>query len=123
MFGDGIDVDRYVDRVNGVVLRRPGIVVVIFLILTAVLAGGMPLITLGEDDETDAFTDDLPEQEAFDAIDEEFGDPFTDPSGSTQLIQTGNNVLSQAELLRVLRVVERADQRGDLRIDGASGPA
>ncbi len=122
MFGDGIDVDRYAARVNGLFLERPRTVAIVFLVLTAVLAGGMPLIEIGEDDETDAFTDGLPEQEALDAIDDEFGDPFTDPDGSTQLIHSGTNVLSKGELVRSLRVVERADQRGDLRIDGAAGP-
>ncbi|WIV68264.1 efflux RND transporter permease subunit [Natrialbaceae archaeon AArc-T1-2] len=109
-------------RVNETIVSRPKTVVVAFLLLTAVFAGGMAAVE-DDDDATDAFTDDLPEQEAFDAINEEFEGPFTTDDETTQLIHDGTNVLSQAELVAILTVLERVEQRDDLRMESANGPA
>ena len=120
---DRIDVNQYINRANTVVLDRPVAIVVAVLLLTAVFAGGIPQITT-EEDETEGFAEDVPEQEAFEAINEEFGDPFaTQQADTTQVIHVGGNVLTREELLRVLRFVEFAEQRSHLRVEDAVGPA
>ncbi len=109
-------------RVNETIVTRPRTVVVAFLLCTALFAGGMSAIE-SEDEATDAFGEDLPEQQALDAINEEFEGPFSVDDESTQLIHVGNDVLTRGELLHMLAVLERAEQRDDLRVESATGPA
>ncbi len=118
----GSSFDAFVERVNGTVLRRPLAVVAVFALVTVLMFGGLSLITVDEE-ATDAFTEGLPEQEAFDAVNEQFGDRFEDDQASTQLIHVSSNVLSKPELLRSLEVLERTERRASLRYDGAAGPA
>lgn len=109
-------------RVNSVIVSKPKTVIIVFLLLTAVFAVGMTTITT-ESEATDAFTEDLPEQQAQDTINEEFEDPFEADSESTQLIHVSTNVLSRTELIRSLTVLERVEQREDLRMESANGPS
>jgi predicted RND superfamily exporter protein len=118
----GSSFDAFVDRVNETALQRPVAIIAVFALLTAVMFGGLPLIVVDEE-ATDAFTEGLPEQEALDAINEEFGDRFEESGGSTQLIHVGDNVLAKPELIRILTVLERTEQRASLRYEGAAGPA
>ena len=118
----GSGIDEFVQRVNETVLRRSLAVIAIFVLVTAVMFGGLPLIVVDEE-ATEAFTEGLPEQEALDAINDEFGDRFEDDQASTQLIHVGDNVLSKPELLRSLEVLERSERRASVRYEGAAGPA
>ncbi|MFW6321252.1 MAG: efflux RND transporter permease subunit [Halohasta sp.] len=118
----GLDVDPVVERVNHLVLERPLAIIVGFLLVTAVLGGGLGLITT-ETDSEDSFTSDTPEEEALEAVEDEFESPFGDGSASTQLIQSSDNALAPAELERSLQVAETAERRSDLRVDSVSGPA
>ena len=104
-----------------VVVRRRAVIIA-FLVITAVFAGGMTMVTT-DSDATDSFTQDIPAQNALDAVEDEFEEPFAADDDSTQLIQTGTNVLSRGELLANLRVLERANSREDLRMASANGPA
>ncbi|OIB56042.1 efflux RND transporter permease subunit [Natrialba sp. SSL1] len=115
-------IEAGVDRLNEIIVSRPKTTVAIFLVLTAVFAGGVMLVET-ETEATDAFTEGLEEQQALDAIEEEFDDPFTVDDESTQLIHTGSNVLAQEELVASLRVLEQVEERSELRMSGASGPA
>lgn len=118
----GSSFDTFIERVNETILGRPLTVIAVFALLTAVMFGGLPLITVDEE-ATEAFTEGLPEQEALDAINDEFGDQFEDDGASTQLIHVGDNVLSKPELIRSLEVLERSERRASIRYDGATGPA
>jgi len=104
-----------------VVVRRKAVIVA-FLVATAVFAGGMTMVTT-DSDATDSFTQDIPAQNALDAVEDEFEASFTAEDESTQIIHTGTNVLARGELLANLRVLDRVDGREDLRMAGASGPA
>ncbi|OVE85526.1 efflux RND transporter permease subunit [Natronolimnobius baerhuensis] len=110
------------ERLNETIVSRPKTVVLVFLVLTVVFAAGIPLIET-ETDMTDAFTEDLAEQQAYDTIESEFAGPFTTDEESTQLIHTSSNVLTREELLASLSVLEQVDDQSDLRMDGANGPA
>jgi len=104
-----------------VVVRRKAVIVA-FLVATAVFAGGMTMVTT-DSDATDSFTQDIPAQNALDAVEDEFEASFTAEDESTQIVHTGTNVLARGELLANLRVLDRVDRREDLRMAGASGPA
>ncbi|MGM0684717.1 MAG: efflux RND transporter permease subunit [Halobacteriota archaeon] len=115
-------VEAQVSRLNELIVTRPRVVVALFLVATAVFAGGMTAVET-QTDATEGFAEDLPEQEALDAIETEFEDPFATETGSTQLIHDGTNVLDRRELLTMLRLLERIDEREDLRVESANGPA
>ncbi|OYR39344.1 RND transporter [Halorubrum sp. Ib24] len=115
-------VEANVERLNELIVTRPRAVVALFLVATAVFAGGMTAVET-QTDATEGFSEDLPEQEALDAIETEFEDPFATDEETTQLIHDGTNVLDREELLTMLRLLERLDEREDLRVASANGPA
>lgn len=104
------------------IVTRSKSVIVIFLIATAIFAGGMTMVST-DSDATEGFTQDIPAQTALDAVENEFEAPFATDDESTQLIHTGGNVLSREGLLADLRVIKRVDQHRELRMESASGPA
>ena len=104
------------------IVTRRKTVIAVFLIVTAVFAGGMTMVST-ESDATDSFTQDIPAQNALDAVEDEFEASFTAEDESTQLVHTGGNVLSRGELLANLRVLDRVEGREDLRMASARGPA
>jgi len=55
------------------------------------------------DDQSDAFSENIPAQEALDAVNEEFGASFGESEESTQLLHASDNVLSRQALLRSWR--------------------
>ena len=118
----GEQVETAVTRLNEIIVTRPRVVVALFLVATAVFAGGMTAVET-QTDATSGFSEDLPEQEALDRIETEFDDPFAADPVSTQLIHDGTNVLDREELLTMLRLLERLDEREDLRVETATGPA
>ena len=122
MAGLGERIEAVTQRVNERIVTRPRRVVIAFLIATALFAGGIPAIET-QTDVTEGFTEGLPEQEALDAIDDEFDDPFAADEQTTQLIHVGNDVLTREELLNMLRLLERVESRDSLRMASANGPA
>jgi len=122
MSESGLDLDPYLNSLNRLILDRPLAVVVAFLVVTVVLSGGLGMISMVED-EDEAFTEDLDEFQALEAINDEFGSPFDDADTQTTVIQTSGNVLEQRELVRNLRAAERTEDRTELRVDSTSGPA
>lgn len=122
MAASGLDVDPYLNSLNRVILERPLAVVGVFLIITVVLSGGLGMISMVED-EDEAFTEDIDEFQALEAINDEFGSPFDDADTSTTVIHVSDNVLAQRELTRSLRAAELAEDRTELRVDSTGGPA
>ena len=118
----GQSFEAAVERVNETILDRPLAVIAVFVLVSALLAGGMPLITT-DSEATDAFTEGLPEQEALDAVNDEFGDRFEEDQATTQLVHVSDNVLAKTELRRSLTALDRVDRRAALRYERAAGPA
>ena len=118
----GIDLEPYLDTLNRIVLERPLAVVAAFLVVTVLFSGGLGMISSTQD-QTEAFTDDIEEFQAFERINQEFGSSFDDSSASTQVIHAGDNVLAKQSLARNLRLLEAADERASLRVDSTGGPA
>ncbi|MDY6779054.1 MAG: MMPL family transporter [Halobacteria archaeon] len=72
---------------------------------------------------TDQFTEQTPAQEAMEEIQRRFNEPFTKSSGSTQLIQKAQNVVSKKSLIKALTIQERLADAEGLRVSSTSGPA
>ncbi|WP_435074730.1 efflux RND transporter permease subunit [Halorubrum sp. HHNYT27] len=118
----GEQIEAGVSWLNEVIVTRPRVIVALFLVATAIFAGGMTAVET-QTDATGGFSEDLPEQEALDQIEREFAEPFAADPVSTQLIHDGTNVLDREELLTMLRLLERLDEREQLRVETANGPA
>jgi len=72
---------------------------------------------------TDDFIDDSPEYQKLENVNEEFGPVFGGPSGSTQLIQRGENVLSKQGVLRMLRAQHRLERNPEVRVSETTSNA
>jgi predicted RND superfamily exporter protein len=116
-----LDYQRVIDWLDDRIVERPGRIVAAFLVVTAVFAVGATQVSTEAG--TESFAEDVPEQDALDAVNREFEPPFGPGTTSTQLIHTGENVLSKRGLTRMLTLRERLDRREDLRIVGTTGPA
>ncbi|WP_227375531.1 efflux RND transporter permease subunit [Haladaptatus halobius] len=103
-----------IDRLDEWIVERSRVVLLIFLVLS--VGFGVGLTRVSTEAGTSQFTEDTPTQEAFDAVDREFAPPFAAENGSTQLIQTGRNVLSKPELLAMLEAQHRLERREELRV-------
>ena len=116
-----LDYQRVIDWLDDRIVNRPGRIVAVFLVVTAVFAVGATQVSTEAG--TESFAEDVPEQVALDAVNREFEPPFGAGTATTQLIHTGENVLSKRGLVRMLTLQERLAEREDLRIVGATGPA
>jgi predicted RND superfamily exporter protein len=114
-------VRRAVDALDAWIVGRPGVVVLVFLLVTAGFAVGLPAVST--DTGTEAFSEDVPEERALQEVEEKFGSTFEPDEGTTQLIQRGENVLAKPGLLRMLRLQERLADDPDMRVVGTESAA
>ena len=108
-------------RASDYVVDHPTQVIVVCLVLTAVFAPGMA--RLSTEAGTSQFTDGVPEADALEAVEDEFDPRFSADEPTTQLIQTGDNVLDRRGLLIMLETTERVEQRDNLRVASSRSAA
>jgi predicted RND superfamily exporter protein len=116
-----MDYQRYVDWVDDRIVNSPGRVMLAFLLVSLVFTAGLGGVST--ESGTEQFASDIPANNALEDINREFGPSFAADTGSTQLIQRGQNVLVKEELLRMLRVQEQAAEQESLRVTGTSSAA
>ncbi|MFT4885687.1 MAG: putative RND superfamily exporter protein [Natronomonas sp.] len=116
-----VDYQRYVDWVNTLVTERPGTVILVFLLVTAGFAFGLGSVETAAG--TQQFAENVPAEQAFQEVNRQFTPSFTADTGSTQLIQSGENVLGRSELLPMLRVQEELADRPAMRVSSTSSAA
>ncbi|MFC7069121.1 efflux RND transporter permease subunit [Halobaculum lipolyticum] len=112
---------RIVGAVATEITERPGRIVVAFLLVTLLFAGGLANVSTSAG--TEQFTSGIPAEEALSDIQREFGPSFSEDTGSTQLVQRNRNVLSKSAMLRMLEAQERLRETDGLRVVGVSSPA
>ncbi|WP_158057973.1 efflux RND transporter permease subunit [Halorussus halophilus] len=115
------DYQRVIDWLDAWIVERSKTVLVVFLLATAVF--GFGLTQVSTEAGTSQFTEDNPAQEAFDAVNREFTQPFEADNGTTQLVQSGRNVLSKPELVAMLTAMQRLEQREELRVASTTSAA
>nr|WP_303647841.1 MMPL family transporter [Haloarchaeobius sp. HME9146] len=103
------------------VVDRPGAVIVAFLVVTAGFATGLPAVST--DAGTEGFTEDLPSTTALEKVQGLFEPPFDPAEGTTQLIQSSQNVLAKPSLLRMLTTLERIEDDPGFRVESTSSAA
>jgi len=116
-----MDVDRLVAPAMDQITERPGRVVLLFLVLTAVFAVGLGNIRTQAG--FSSFTNNVPAEHALEVIDRDFGNQFGADVGSTELIQSGENVLGKPGLLRMLEAQQRLQDHPDLRVTSTQSAA
>ncbi|MBC9987969.1 RND transporter [Haloferax sp. AS1] len=117
-----IEYQRYIDVVDEWIAERPKAILLAFLLLSAGFAVGLG--QSGTSSGTSQFTEDVPAQAALDDINDNFERVTFEPdTGTTQLIQSGTNVLSKPELLRMLRAQERLRENPKLQVIQTSSVA
>ena len=117
-----LDVQRVIDTLDAWIVDRPGQVILCFLLVSGLFVAGLG--AGGTDSGTDQFTQDVPAEQALQEVNDNFERiTFGDDSGTTQLIQSGTNVLSKPELLRMLRAQNRLSEDDDLQVTGTSSVA
>ena len=109
---------RYIDAVDREIVENPKRIVAIFLLLTALFGAGLGSVQTSAG--TAGFTQDVPAQQALEDVRSEFGPSFQTDTGSTQLIQSGQNVLSGPAMIRMLEVQQRMESATGLRVESTS---
>jgi len=110
-----------IDRIDGAIVNRSKTVIVTFLLVTAIFAGGFGSITTESGQEQ--FIEDLPSFQAVEDINEDFSPPFSEETTSTTIVQDSTNVLSKAALIDMLKTRQRILDRSQLRARSVSTPA
>ncbi|MFB6224748.1 MAG: RND family transporter [Haloarcula sp.] len=116
-----MDYQRYIDWADDRIVNDSRKVIVAFLLVTMLFSTGLGNVSTNSG--TSQFTTGLPAEEAFNRVNDEFSPTFSPDTGSTQLIQRENNVLSKPALLRMLRSQHRLEQHGELRVTSTSSAA
>jgi predicted RND superfamily exporter protein len=116
-----MDYQRLVDWVDSRIVGSPGKVMLAFLLVTLVFAGGLGNVST--ESGTQQFAEDIPANNALEDINREFGPSFSADTGSTQLIQRADNVLAKKELIRMLEAQKRVADQEELRVTGTSSAA
>jgi len=116
-----VDYQPYIDRLDHYITQRPGTVILAFLLVTGLFVVGLGGVSTSAG--TQQFAENTPAQEAFDEVNQKFSPAFGADSGSTQLIQDSENVLSRDAMLRMLEVQEQMADRPGLRVSSTSSAA
>ncbi|WP_148415076.1 RND family transporter [Haloferax sp. KTX1] len=110
-----IDYQHYIDVVDGWIVDQPKTVLLAFLLLSAGFSAGLG--QSGTSSGTSQFTEDVAAYQAFEEVNDNFERvAFEEDTGTTQLIQSGTNVLSKPELLRMLRAQQRLQANPELSV-------
>ena len=116
-----MDYQRLIDWTDDKIVNRPGSIILVFLLVSAVFALGLGNISTEAG--TQQFTTGLPAEQALEDVQREFSPRFSTDTGSTQLIQHEQNVLSKPSMLRMLRAQEALAERDGLRVTGTASAA
>ena len=101
-----IDYQSLIDQVDEWIINRDKTVILIFILITAVLAVGFGMTAT--DSGTSQFSEGVPAQEAFEDVNDNFErEPFGTGTGTTTLIQRDRNVLTKSAVLAMLRAQHR----------------
>lgn len=109
------------ETIGNVIVGRPVLVVVLFLLLTAGFATGLDDIE--RESGPEQFSEDVDAYQINEYVDETFGSVFEDEADTTLLLQDEANVLSQESLLQMLRVQDELADRPSQRVLEIRSPA
>lgn len=115
------DHERFVTAVDRQIVDHPKRIVVVFLVLTAAFAGGIPGVSI--DAGTQRFFESVPEHHTQQFVDDQFGATFGADEDSTQVVVSAENVFSKQTLLRMLELQEDLEANPSLHVSDVTGIA
>ncbi|QCC47581.1 efflux RND transporter permease subunit [Halobellus limi] len=116
-----LDYQRFVDWADDKIVNSPKRVMLTFLLVTVLFAGGLGNVSTEAG--TQQFAEDIPAADALERIENEFEPPFSPDPGSTQLVQRDRNVLSKGSMLAMLRAQRALEDRDDMYVSSTSSAA
>ena len=116
-----VEYQRYIDALDDYIVEDSRRVVLVFVVLTLVFAGGIGNIST--DAGTEQFTEDSPASDALEDVEREFSPSFRPSTGSTQLVQESQNVLSKRSMLAMLEAQQRIKNQDGSRVSSTSSVA
>ena len=114
-------IDRAIEALDRLVTSSPGVVVVLFLLVTAVMAAGAGAIDTQAG--ADQFASDVPAQQALEDIEEDFEGGIGSDETTAQLFFRADNVLQRPVLVRMLETQHRLETHSTARISSTSSHA
>ncbi|MFA9427225.1 RND family transporter [Natronorubrum sp. A-ect3] len=122
---DGRGSDPFTRRVNPLISKRPWTIVVVFLLLTGLFMIGAGMGGGEQEAGADQFADDTEEAEAYEDIQDNFGESGHEEGGTTAqlFVEDERNVLSETNLLRMLEFQDEIETNDDLRVESSTSPA
>ena len=115
------DFEETVERVSKHIADHPRRIVGTFLIVTLVMTAGLGNVST--ETGTSQFSEGTASEQALQDVNRDFGTAFGADTGTTQVIQTEQNVLSKASMLRMLRAQDRVTDRTGLRVSSTRSSA
>ncbi|MGM0372359.1 MAG: efflux RND transporter permease subunit [Halobacteriota archaeon] len=119
--GTELDHEAIVSVVDKQIVDHPKRVIVGFLVLTVLFAGGLAGVEI--DAGTDRFFESVPEHHTQQAVEAEFGGAFDPDTGSTQIVVSDENVFSKRSLIRALDIQRSIEADESLRVTEVQGIA
>jgi len=116
-----IDHERVLDALSHWIVDNPVRIVVAFLLVTAVFAGGLGGVEI--DSGTDRFFESVPEHDTQQYVDDQFGATFETGDDTTQIVVTDENVFSKRAVLRTLELQQDLKSDPSLRVRETTGLA
>jgi len=116
-----LDHEVLVAAVDEQIVNHPKRVILGFLVLTALFAGGLAGVQI--DAGTQRFFESVPEHHTQQAVEDEFGGAFDPDAGSTQIVVTDENVFSKRALTRTLEIQHTIEKDETLRVENVQGIA
>ncbi|QSG06063.1 efflux RND transporter permease subunit [Halapricum desulfuricans] len=116
-----IDHERAIERLGHWIVDNPARIVLAFLLVTAVFAGGLGGVEI--DSGTERFFESVPEHHTQQYVDDQFGATFETGEDTTQVIVTDENVFSKRAVLRTLELQQDLKSDPSLRVSETTGLA
>ena len=116
-----MDHERMVRAANHQIIDHPGRIVLAFLLVTAMFAGGLPKVAI--DSGTDRFFESVSEHDTQQFVDDQFGRTFEAGDATTQVVVTDENVFSKRALLRMLELQRTLESDPSYRVSETTGIA
>jgi len=116
-----IDHERAVEALSHWIVDNPERIIVAFLVVTAIFAGGLGNVEI--DSGTDRFFESVPEHDTQQYVDDQFGSTFETGDDTTQIVVTDENVFSKRAVLRTLELQQDLQSDPSLRVRETTGLA
>ncbi|MFP4530091.1 MAG: efflux RND transporter permease subunit, partial [Halodesulfurarchaeum sp.] len=116
---DRPDHEQLIVVLDDQIVSNPGRVIAVFVLLTAVFAGGMAGVSI--DSGTERFLESVSEYHTQESVEDTFGSSFEAEESTTQVVITDENVFSKRAIIRSIELAEDLEAEESLRVTEVTG--